>query len=758
MNQEIEFNSNNLLILGEKYNYRKANLFNENKPVNNQTVSTEKKLSENKPKTIESEVITNAKKFLKSEVNSTLILNLTKINNLTFDLLNNSARDIYYEVYSRNITINNTSDIQNLKHDLRVLNFDLINITNYFQSNKPLSLIFNINFKNNNKSILTSNKNNYNTSITCSKTSNLKDKLKVKENKVKKLGLSKNKTNLENKIKDFISSKILNRTLNISHYHNITEKQITEIVIDFNSNVNKIYLKNRTTKNYQRNKTGKITPLNNHSNNVNNNNNYTLSENNSNLFKNFNNSNNTSFNNQLNSSYIIHSNIDSISEKIALIFKRVLIDILSNPSNYIKDNNIEKDFYKIKHQIKDSFKESLDNNNSISKLKKIIKNKIGNNKTINKPSIVKIKPTSNSTSVINRINFIQVNLNKTSETKKNITEVYTRNNTNREILNLIKQKINEHASNRAFENKIEFLFKNSSSKRVEIYRYNNKHNEKKPNFENRSLNKKITNTSKTHILEIKKHNDKNVTVEYPIKNKTISKDKFNLRKLPIKNETVKIQEKFESSNNSIKEIQKKIVSHLPNIKMMIKDKKILNKINNLVNTNNFTSTLNKTSNIVNNNYSKNNQNLNVSKIYMNLIQNYNVNKIDNTSENKINIKDPKFILNITKFKSNIDIDFDMNRKKNILEYLKKENNVKIKFEINKKIEMLNKASKNKTKSNEKNMFKSNKSISKDDKKRINLNNKTKNEYSKKYDLEIEDGSMMADLLEEYKIKFRKNIK
>jgi len=506
-----------------------------------------------------------------------LNFNKTKNNKLNDIQIFNEKRDLVKGVLYKNITIQGENDLKALEQDLRILKIDFpknVNVKEYLKRNKLLRLNLNLVFRNN-KSILNVTNINHNSSYNAGFN---KDAVESKnKTQIHHGGYNnrffKNKTHLEKKIKEFIEAKIVDKTLNASNIHMVSKKEIKKIVNDFHAEkinntiitINNMIIKNQASLDssiMMRKDLKKMKKV----------------------------------NGNINTTQLLYKNLDKISERLTLMFKKVLKDIVLNPTNYILEGKLENNLSFMKEEIRDSLSESIEiqgrekiilinkkENKTHSEIAKKI-NEITNSTTHNKTEKTIIEVIKNLTNNLhqksNEINFIQTNVVKniqknslnSKSTLKNFTDI-----SNKEINNLLSKKI-DHI------NKIQFQLKKSYSPKVTVELQKNNIN---------SSNTKTYQINKLTELDHKVKNHIKVNTQLPLKlinagkniklNKT-QEEKQILNSIEVKNkpksDTKKhenantIYKKLETQKNSILEIEKKIISRLPKIKKMLETKKL----------------------------------------------------------------------------------------------------------------------------------------------------------------------------------------
>lgn len=742
----MDFNAN--------YQYSKAKIINENDNDNSYKNNTsnndnlDKKTIKDQIKQIDEENIKNKSEKINIDKNSNPdkitknflnIMNTTVIKKINNDIqFYKDKKDIEVGIIYKNITIQNKVDYEKLKNDLNIFNIDFlnnINVTNYLKRNKTLKLIINFNFKEKytksneieKKVLKPKNKSLNNKNIKLKNSSNLNQT--NSKNFINSDKTFNNKTHLEKKIKDFIKQKILNKTLNVSNIYNVSKKEIHKIVSDFHEKEIKKTNNIRTV--VENKKSSSITK--------------------EILIKNL--SNNLKIENSiLKSKELLYKNIDKVSDRLSQMFKKVLKDIVLNPFDYILEGKLENNLSFMKQEIKSSLSESLENLNKndikmINTTKNIVHNNIDNDikekvknndglSNLNKTSkdlVQTIRNLSNMYNKSNKLNFIEsksaINnkyVKKGSELKND--SLNNRKETNKEIDNLINKKIDKN-------DKIDFILKKSYSKKIAVafqtnssiynsskmknkdhylneadYKLKNFIHNKATEFDkiNLILNKTFNSTKDKVLNKSIKYNNNNKNLI--IKNKTLKNNK-----IINKQEFQKIIKKIESEKKSLYEIEKKIISKLPKIKKILEDKKV---------------------------------NIPIIKEEINKMdrkpekQGYNINlKNNHTNINDVN---KALNINISSLENNKSIkEKEIKSSKN----LRKENNLPSQTNDNNKNSIFSNLNLNK---------KSISQVNKNDQKEIHSLSKAKMVKTEKVkeNLEIDDGSVMAEILKAYKNRIK----
>jgi hypothetical protein len=666
-------------------------------------------------------------------------LNKTKNKNLTEIKVLNDKKNLDNGVIYRNINIQGENDFENLENDMKILNFDFlnyINVTDYIKKNKLIRLNLNLNFRNSetkdNSTEINHNYVKYASLIKNTpkyKNISMLNKTKLHP-QVKKNNTLNNKTHLEKNIKDFISKKLINNNINASNIHNIRNREIKKIVADFQAEEIKKINKNNTI----------IISYNNKS----------LCNNSMMVKIDSNESKKEKLNKK--STELLYKNIDKVSERLTSMFKKVLKDIVLNPSDYILDIKLDNNLSFMREEIKNSLSESIEipvknefknfnitknllKNNEINKKIDQKVNKATPSTKVNKTAKKIIETIKNLThNFINKsheINFIQTKSIKGNRiTKNNFANNNATNVKKEEIQNLISKKID-------IKNKIEFILKKSYSKiKAVVLQANqtisnqskiNSNHLKRSELDHKSSkniqdavselnniinfsNKTINNTVKNFLI--------NTKVENHNRNVILGKNKVIVNKN--KHENLKMFKIFESQKKSIIEIEKEIISQQPKSK---------NKLEKTFNDN------------------KNNNNsepkVNLGKIY-NLASKQNSKANGNEDMNKPNSN------NKTSNISNYKIEVEKNKKDKEIKpslYLRKEINLS-----------------DKTKNYVKNSMFSNLNLIKKDVRQVSTKNlnasynkpNVKKVEQKHEDMEIDDGSVMAEILKAYKNKLKKD--
>lgn len=690
---------------------------NENK-VNEASKKNSKKFTENNNQNASKSNENNKIKKLVEDFNRNKENEINKIKIL------NDKKDLEKGIIYRNITIQGENDMKVLEQDMKILKFDLLNYVNvieYLKRNKLLRINLNLNFLNNLSQV-----NNTNI-VYVNKTDSTKSKnhTKINHNTFKKHASMKNKTHLENKIKDFIAEKIINKTLNISNIHKIRNKEIKVIVSDFHDK--DIKSLNKTIVNKINNNFSSF-----------NNRNFVIRKN---LIK------TKKINKNLNTTELLYRNLDKVSERLTLMFKKVLKDIVLNPSDYILEGKLENNLSFMKEEIKNSLSESIqipvkdkiisitksENKNHNEMSKKI--NELADSKSLNKTKKIVVEVVKNFTKNLfnksNEINFIQSkivenpkkNSINSKSTNKNVTDI-----TKNEIINLISKKMDNN-------NKIQFVLKKSYSKKIAV--------ELQTNYSIPVESKAHKNNKLTELdHKVNKHiKDNFPTLKKPIQNeKKIIANKTKVEKhstnaLPVKNqpkiesmntEKANLHKKLESQKNSILELQKKIFSQLPEMKQTHEKKKL----NESTQKESFKN-LNKSSGL-----KKNHKTV------------ANINK-------KNEVRKSVLVTNNTLITSNLTKVLKQEIRKNKKDKLA-ESSSNLRKDINKVLDNANSNNKNTISSNsEENQNKKNLgSIFSQDLNNFNKKIQNKKVEMKHEDLEIDDGSVMAEILKAYKNKFK----
>lgn len=486
----------------------------------------------------------------------------------------------------KNLTINSFSEFQNISHDLNALKIPFLNFINYdeyINNNRTFQITVNLNFQgnySNNQSYNISNKisvvdiNEHNKNhIRVNSVGTLK---KLKQDEIEKKNKKSNiKNNLENKIKDFIHSKINEKELNFIDFKNVSDKQIKEIVKDFHLN--------------QKHKNSKATDL-----------------------KSINNK--THYDNT--SMKILYKKIDAMSEKLTKIFKKVLRDIIDNPTDYTTENKTDNNLNYLQSEIKQSILSSIANHIPEINLNKSNAVKVHLNSTVNLEEKIN-KTMKNFTDLVSKnfkikqdVSFIEakkINFNKHLEnlaaqqkiaiTLNRTNQILRKNKTtsinkfsNKEIQELIKKKKIVFEMKKLHVNKASlnnFIF--NKTNRMNNAGFDNKNALNHTSIRNslKNMTTKITNNTeimKKAINHIKVNINKYNRTQVKNKSRHNVQIKVNNKKLDMKpamqNET-KVQqqrklnktrasyelEKIIKNNSTLFELQKKIGKSLPELKI-----------------------------------------------------------------------------------------------------------------------------------------------------------------------------------------------
>lgn len=797
--QAIEFSSNQM-DFNYDYKYSKAKIINDNNSY--KTTDTVKEKIDESHKTIVEAIAVNLNNTSEIREKNEEI-KIIKVND-------NFDKGV---VLRKNLTIQNLEEAEKLQHDLILLKFDFLNklnIENYLKTNKILSLNLNFNFRNN-QSLINSTNSKFINQINQKKQviigrnyTNLNFSHSI--NNFTTNGNINNRTHLEKKIKDFISQKIMNKSLNVSSIHNISDIQIKQILSDFHSkekNVLQNNLKDRKNRNLKfnlsLNKTKSLYINKNHKEDMN------------------------------KTRQIIYQNIDKISNKLTFIFKKVLKDLLEDLNIHEINSRIEHNISELKNEIRDSLSQPLNNSNHLiyksDKIKKKTispKSEIDKKHLINKSDNIK-KKTISPKSEINQIQFI----NKTNNIKKksispkseiqkkiqqnnniikyinnstsskyagilkNLTDNIAKNtateinflqkNTNsvakknnlkknsltnkskksienkKEIHNLQKAKKEKIDKNRGeklsnitksdvINKQIRFVFENSFSKMIPHEKNSEKaYQSFNKNKREEEINKKSFHHIREKINQLKKYKtlpEAKIHKNIEIKNATkASSIKANLKK-DLKNLTQLINHKNKtiehdkSPSNSIFEMEKKIISQLPLLKKFIEKIKIIDDKKNL-------SIHNKTDiKLEINNKKILESNHEIKKL---ILINKNI-----TVQNKT--KGPLIEKNFTKILNERKIQADKNS--TILKQEMKVELIKMKEEVI-KINSTSIVSKVNNSINHSDIKLKSEPTKEKEKKVEKSNNLGKKKKEEIVDLEIDDNSMMAEILKTYKNKFKK---